>query len=74
MESHWLNVAHLADDDFAKSFVSRGETMLKLIGKAMGRDLGSGCSVFMNALSSAAYTDMYIEDAEEHDEIPEVAL
>ena len=74
LESHWLNVAHLADNDFAKSFVSRGETMLKLIGKAMGRDLGSGRSVFMNALSSAAYTDMYIEDAEEHNEIPEVAL
>ncbi len=74
LESHWLNASHLTADDFAKSFVSRGEAMLKLIGKAMGRELESGRSVFVNALSSTDYTDMYIEDEEEHDEIPEVAL
>ena len=73
LTAHWLDVNHLASDDFAGSFVERGEAMLKLIGKAMGRDLGSGRSVFLNALSSAGYSDIYIEDEEEFDENSESA-
>ena len=73
LTAHWLDVNHLASDDFAGSFVERGEAMLKLIGKAMGRDLGSGRNVFLNALSSAGYSDIYIEDEEEFDENSESA-
>ena len=71
LESHWLDATHLAADNFAESFVARGEAILELIGKAMGRDLGSGHGVFMNALSSAGFADMYVEDEEEFDEMSE---
>ena len=60
---HWLDATHLAAaDNFDESFVARGEAILELIGKAMGRDLGSGHGVFMFALSSAGFADMYVED------------
>ena len=71
LASHWLDPDHLADDDFAKSFVSRGEAMLKLIGDAMGRDLGSGRGVFVDALTSAGYSELYLEDEEEYPEVGE---
>ena len=60
-------------DDFAQSFVARGEKMLTLIGQAMGRELGSGEEVFLNALQDAGV----VEDQEarvaedEYDEEPE---
>lgn len=68
LKAHWLDVIHLANDDFAASFVERGEAILKLIGQAMGRELGSGRAVFVRALTSAGYTDIYVEDEEEFDE------
>ena len=71
LTAHWLNISHLEQDDFAEAFVTRGEAMLKLIGKAMGRDLGTGRSVFLEALNSAGYAEMYVEDEEEFDEISE---
>lgn len=69
LESHWLDISHLGQDNFAASFVTRGEAILKLIGKAMGRDLGSGRSVFESAVKSVGYYDMYPED-DEDDEDP----
>jgi hypothetical protein len=66
-----LNPDHLAADDFAESFVARGEAMLNLIGDAMGRDLRGGRDVFVGALGSAGFTDMYVDDEEEFDEIAE---
>ena len=71
LTAHWLNISHFEQDDFAEAFVTRGESMLKLIGKAMGRDLGTGRSVFLEALNSAGYADMYVKDEEEFDEISE---
>ena len=57
LKSHWLEPLLLHADDFAQSFVARGEKMLALIGQAMGRDLGSGQEVFRNALQDAGVAD-----------------
>ena len=46
LESHWVDPHTLEQDNFALSFVERGESMLRLIGQAMGRDLGSGARRF----------------------------
>ena len=73
LNSHWLEPSLLCADDFAQSFVARGEKMLELISKAMGRELVSGEEVFLNALREAGV----IEDEEarvaddEYDEEPE---
>ena len=64
--SHWIDPALLRTDDFAQSFVARGEKMLELISKAMGRELVSGEEVFLNALREAG---VVAED--EYDEEPE---
>ena len=65
LTSHWVDIAHLDEDDFASAFVARGAAMLKLIGGAMGRDLGDGRGVFENALRSAGFAELYVEDEED---------
>ncbi len=68
LDSHWLDAQALEQDNFARVFVERGEAMLKLIGRAMGRDLGAGRDVFEEALRSAGYADLF-EPEEEFDVI-----
>ena len=72
LTAHWLDVSHLEADDFAKSFIARGEAMLKLIGQEMGRDLGNGRDALIDALKAGGYPDLYIEDEDEVSEMPEV--
>lgn len=72
LTAHWIDVSHLEQDDFAASFVARGEAILKLIGKEMGRDLGNGRAVFIDALKAGGYPDLYIKDEDEVGEMPEV--
>lgn len=85
MRAHWLEPNHLREDDFAAFFVSRGESMLSLIGNAMGRNLGSGRAVFLSALQSAGLVteptkDVVsglideIEEVEEFDELGEATF
>ena len=50
LQAHWLNPILLRADDFAESFMQRGEAMMGLIGKAMGKDLPGGREVFRSAL------------------------
>lgn len=66
LTAHWINPDHMRADRFAHCFVERGEAMLALIGKAMGKQIPSGQEVFWNALTSAGYQDDY-EDGEEED-------
>lgn len=66
LTAHWIDPDHLRADRFANCFVKRGEAMLDLIGKAMGKQIGSGREVFWNALTSAGYQDDY-DDGEEED-------
>ena len=62
LEAHWLNPELLEDpnlrglqesEKFAKFFVERGEAMLDLIGKAMGKQVAGGQETFWSALVSA---------------------
>ena len=62
LRAHWLEANLLESDDFAASFVARGEAMLSLIGSAMGRELGSGREVFRRALMSEGFAELYVED------------
>ena len=72
LTAHWVDDSHLEQDDCAQSFVARGEAMLKLIGKEMGRNLGDGRDVFLEALKAGGYPDLYVEDEDEVGEMPEV--
>ena len=72
LTAHWLDVSHLEEDDFAKSFVARGEAMLRLIGQEMGRDLDNGRDALIDALKAGGYPGLYIEDEDEVSEMPEV--
>ena len=67
LKAHWLNPAHLETDNFGHSFIERGEAMLRLIGQAMGKEIGSGAEVFKEALTSAGYSEAYEEEEPEHD-------
>ena len=73
LKSHWLDPSLLYADDFAQSFVARGEKMLALIGQAMGRALGSGQEVFRNALQDAGVADDEFDEEPEYNELGEAA-
>ena len=64
--THWISPEPLETDGFADCFVERGEAMLGLIGRAMGRDLGSGSEVFVQALQSAGLAIAPSEHGESH--------
>ena len=67
LEAHWLNPKHLKADSFGDSFIERGESMLGLIGEAMGKQIGGGAEVFRDALTSAGYIEAYRDEEPEHD-------
>ena len=73
LESHWIDLDVLRIDDFAQSFVTRGEKMLNLIGHAMGRDLGSGRAVFTKALTDAGVAEGEFDEEPEFDELGEAS-
>ena len=52
LAAHWLESEHLQQDDFAASFIARGESMMSLVGRVMGKNLGSGREVFSDYLRS----------------------
>lgn len=83
LESHWISPGPLRSDNFAESFVQRGEAMMNLIGAVMGKDLSSGREVFQNALYRAALwepvelkelVEEYEEADEEFDPVGEITL
>ena len=53
LETHWLDPELLDTDKFAECFVQRGEAMLDLIGRAMGKPITGGQETFWAALVSA---------------------
>ncbi len=70
LRSHWINPDALVSDSFVDFFIERGEEMLKLIGKAMGKSVPSGDATFRNALSSAGLEQAMDEfdDTEDEDD------
>ena len=70
LRSHWINPELLSTDRFADCFLERGEAMLELIGKAIGKTIPGGREVFPNALRSAGIgqsVDDFEETEEEYD-------
>ena len=70
LRSHWIDHEQLATDRFADCFVERGEAMLELIGRAMGKPVPTGREIFRRALGSAGIAqevDEYDESSDEHD-------
>ena len=57
LETHWLNPGLLETDNFAECFVQRGEAMLDLIGKAMGKQITGGQETFWAALGAAGVAE-----------------
>ena len=67
LRSHWINPELLSTDRFADCFLERGEAMLELISKAMGKTIQEGREVFLNSLQSAGI-DQSVDDFEETEE------
>ena len=63
LREHWLDPEWLAEDAFDKCFMKRGEEMLTLIGKAMGRESSGGREVFRNALIRSGLLPAEQQDA-----------
>ena len=57
LKSHWLDPEILEEDQFARSFAQRGESMLKLIGAAMGKPIAAGQETFWEALRAAGFAE-----------------
>ena len=57
LESHWINQATLASDDFNQFFVERGEALLNLIAQAMGKPTSGGREVLQEVLHNAGMID-----------------
>lgn len=57
LQAHWLNPSLLRADDFVESFMRRGEAMMGLIGKAMGKELPGGREAFRSALVRAGLAE-----------------
>ena len=76
LETHWLAPHLLRNDQFAECFVGRGEAMLELIGRAMGKPTSSGRDIFWDALNAAGFVEElaeFDEPDEEYDDVGEVA-
>ncbi|MDE2786966.1 MAG: DUF262 domain-containing protein [Chloroflexota bacterium] len=73
LKSHWISPVSLGDDNFAECFVERGEAMLELIGRAMGKSIQGGREAFWNALSSAGFVEEFDQLEDEHDTVGERA-
>lgn len=71
LSSHWFDITHLRNDDFATSFISRGAALMTLIGQAMGKDLGTGEAVFRSELGMPSLIEEYLDDEAEPDELAE---
>ena len=71
LKSHWIEPELLRNDRFAECFVQRGEKMLELIGKAMGKSIQGGQAVFLNALASDGVVEVFDDPEDEHDAVGE---
>ena len=71
--THWLKPDLLRNDQFRESFVERGQAMLQLIYKAMGKQAVDGRDAFQNALTSVGYADKFDEDVSDYDVVGDAA-
>lgn len=76
LQSHWISPDLLRKDQFAECFVARGEAMLELISRAMGKPTSSGQDIFWDALNAAGFVaavEEFDEPEEEYDDVGEAA-
>lgn len=73
LKSHWITPYPMRDDQFAECFVERGEAMLELIGRAMGKSISGGREIFQRALKAVGFVEEFDEPEDEYDTIGERA-
>ena len=73
LQTHWLNPDLLRDDQFSEVFGERGQAMLDLIYRAMGKQAVNGREVFQKALVNAGYMDAFDEEVNDFDTVGEAA-
>lgn len=64
LTSHWIDPSLLERDLFGDCFVERGQAMLDLINRTMGKPTVDGRQVFRDALDSAGLAEDYDEEIE----------
>ena len=67
LKSHWIDPGLLEKDLFGDCFVERGQAMLDLINRTMGKPTVDGRKVFRDALDSAGLAEQYADDEVEYD-------
>ena len=71
LKAHWIAPDKLESDEFGDCFVQRGQAMLDLITRTMGKPAVDGRQVFRNELKSASLDVGQIDDDVDHDPIGE---
>ena len=74
LKAHWIAPDELEEDDFGHCFVERGQAILDLITRTMGKSAVNGRQVFRDELKSASLGIVQDDDEEvAHDPIGEGA-
>ena len=73
LKSHWIDPKLLEGDIFGDCFVERGQAMLDLINRTMGKPTVDGRQVFRDALDSAGLMEEYDDDEVEYDSLGDSA-
>ena len=74
LKAHWIDPDRLEDDDFSNCFVERGQAMLDLINRTMGKPIIDRRQVFRDEMNSASLVAEPVDyDDVEHDPIGEGA-
>ena len=74
LKAHWIAPDELEEDDFGHCFVERGQAILDLITRTMGKSAVNGRQVFRDELKSASLGIVQDDDEEvDHDPIGEGA-
>ena len=72
LKAHWITPYRLENDEFGNCFVERGQAMLDLISRTMGKSTVDGRQVFRDELKSASLgIGEMDEDEVDHDPIGE---
>ncbi len=73
LESHWIDPKLLESDLFGDCFVERGQAMLDLINRTMGKPAVDGRQVFRDALDSAGLAEQDGDDEVEFNPVGDSA-
>ena len=72
LKAHWIDPDRLEDDDFGYCFAERGQAMLALINRTMGKPIVDRRQVFRDELNSASLMAEHDDyDEVEHDPMGE---